>query len=100
MILLRRLPADAVAATINKMMAGQNEKKEEKRRPYWDYLRLRRHRNKKKKDTIQGFGVDADIENNRYARWATDVEMERVQELLTQLGEMPAGPVTIRDGFE
>jgi hypothetical protein len=38
-IVLRRLPADAVAATINKMMAGQNEKKEEKRRPwyYYDY---------------------------------------------------------------
>ena len=75
MIVLRRLPADAVAATINKMMAGQNEKKEEKRRPYW-YYDFDSDRNEKKKDTIQGFGIDADIEHNRLLVWATDVEME------------------------
>ena len=88
---LRRLPADAVAATINKMMAGQNEKKEDNNRRsyYWDYFDG--GRNDKKKDTIQGFGVDADIENNRLLVWATDVEMERVQELLVQLGELPNG---------
>jgi type II secretory pathway component GspD/PulD (secretin) len=89
-IVLRRLPADAVAATINKMMAGQNDKKEEKRRPYW-YYDFDSDRNEKKKDTIQGFGVDADIENNRLLVWATDAEMERVQELLLQLGELPSG---------
>jgi len=87
---LRRLPADAVAATINKMMAGQNEKKEEKRRPYW-YYDFDGGNDNKKKDTIQGFGVDADIENNRLLVWATDSEMERVQELLLQLGEVPSG---------
>jgi type II secretory pathway component GspD/PulD (secretin) len=88
---LRRLPADAVAATINKMMAGQNDKKEEKRRPYWYYDFDNGGNDNKKKDTIQGFGVDADIENNRLLVWATDSEMERVQELLIQLGEVPSG---------
>jgi type II secretory pathway component GspD/PulD (secretin) len=90
-IVLRRLPADAVAATINKMMAGQNDKKEEKRRPYWYYDFDSDRNDQKKKDTIQGFGVDADIENNRLLVWATDAEMERVQELLLQLGELPSG---------
>jgi type II secretory pathway component GspD/PulD (secretin) len=90
-IVLRRLPADAVAATINKMMAGQNEKKEEKRRPWYYYDYDYGGNDNKKKDTIQGFGCDADIENNRLLVWATDVEMERVQELLAQLGEVPSG---------
>jgi type II secretory pathway component GspD/PulD (secretin) len=87
---LRHLPADAVAATINKMMAGQNEKKEEKRRPFW-YYDYDSDRNEKKKDTIQGYGCDADIENNRLKVWGTDTEFERVNELLIQLGEVPSG---------
>lgn len=89
-IVLRRRPADAVAATINKMMAGQNEKKEEKRRP-WYYYDYDSDRSEKKKDTIQGFGCDADIENNQLLVWATDIEMERVQEFLIELGELPSG---------
>ncbi len=90
-IVLRRLPADAVSATINKMMAGQNEKKEDNNRRsyYFDYYDF--GRNDKKKDTVQGFGCDADIENNRLLVWATDSELERVQELLVQLGEIPSG---------
>ncbi len=90
-IFLRRLPADAVAATINKMMAGQNEKKEDNsRRSYYsDYYDF--GRNDKKKDTVQGFGCDADIENNRLLIWATDSELERVNELLVKLGEIPSG---------
>jgi type II secretory pathway component GspD/PulD (secretin) len=88
---LRRLPADAVAATIYKLMAGQNDKKDEnKRRPYW-YYDFDSNNSDKKKDTIQGFGVDADIENNRLLVWANDSELQRVQELLAQLGEVPAG---------
>jgi type II secretory pathway component GspD/PulD (secretin) len=87
---LRRLPADAVAATIYKLMAGQNDKKEDnnRRRFYWDFDN---DRNEKKKDTVQGFGVDADIENNRLLVWANDTELQRVQELLVQLGELPVG---------
>ena len=74
-IALRRLPADAVAATINKMMAGQNDKKEEKNRRPWYYYDFDSDRNEKKKDTIQGFGCEADIESNRLLVWATDVEI-------------------------
>ena len=38
MIPLRRLPADAVAATIYNLMAGQEEEEEDSnRRPYWYY---------------------------------------------------------------
>lgn len=88
---LRRLPADAVAATIYKLMAGQNDKKDEnKRRPYW-YYDYDSNNSDKKKDTVQGFGVDADIENNRLLVWANDSELQRVQELLTQLGEVSPG---------
>jgi type II secretory pathway component GspD/PulD (secretin) len=88
---LRRRLADAVAATINKMMAGQNEKKEEKRRPWYYYDYDYGGNDNKKKDTMQGFGCDADIENNQLLVWATDVEMERVQEFLIELGELPSG---------
>ncbi len=96
---LRRLPADAVAATIYKLMAGQNEKKDDnnRRRYYWDYYD--NNRDDKKKDTVQGFGVEADVENNRLLLWATDVEMQRVRELLLKLGEIRTGeqdPRTVR----
>jgi type II secretory pathway component GspD/PulD (secretin) len=86
--LRRSMPADAVAATIYKLMAGQNDKKEEKRRPYWyDYYDS--GRDEKKKDTIQGFGVDADIENNQLMLWANDIELEQVHQLLVELGAIP-----------
>lgn len=94
-IQLRRKPADLVAATIQKMMAGQNEKKEDNRRRYyypWDDYGDR----EKKKDTIQGFGVDADVENNQLLLWATEVELERVRELLIEMGELPDGQPDLR----
>lgn len=90
-IQLRKKPADLVAATIYKMMAGQGEKKEDNRRRYWDYYDYGGDRNEKKKDTIQGFGVDADVENNQLMLWANDVEMKRVYEFLVELGESPQG---------
>ncbi len=93
---LRKLPSDAVAATINKLMAGQNDKKEEKKRPYWYDYEFGGGRDEKKKDTIQGFGVDADIENNRLLIWANDVEMERVRDFLVKLGEIPNGQQDMR----
>jgi hypothetical protein len=70
-------------------MAGQTEKKEDNRRRYywdWDY-----DSRDKKKDTIQGFGVEADTDSNQLLLWATDVELERVNELLVELGEIPTG---------
>jgi len=88
-IQLRRRPADAVAATINKMMSGQNEKKEERRRPWYYYDYDYGNNDNKKKDTLQGFGCDADIENNQLLVWANDTEMRRVQQFLIELGELP-----------
>jgi type II secretory pathway component GspD/PulD (secretin) len=96
-IQLRRKPADLVAATIQKMMAGQNEKKDDNRRRYYsfwdDYYG---DQNNKKKDTIQGFGVDADVENNQLLLWANEIELERVRELLIEMGELPDGQPDLR----
>jgi type II secretory pathway component GspD/PulD (secretin) len=87
---LRRLPADAVAATVFNLMGGQQEEEQENnRRPYWYYDPWDRQEDDEK--PVKGFGVDADIENNRLMLWATDVEYQRVQDLLVKLGEIPAG---------
>jgi type II secretory pathway component GspD/PulD (secretin) len=85
---LRKLPADAVAASINHLMGSQNEK-EEPRRRWWDWEYGGRDEDKKK--GIKGFGVDADIEHNRLLLWANEAEMQRVRDLLVKLGEVPAG---------
>jgi type II secretory pathway component GspD/PulD (secretin) len=90
-IWLRRHAADAVAATIYKMMGGQTEKKEDNNRRRWYSWYDDYGNDNKKKDTIQGFGVDADVENNRLLLWATAAEMDKVRELLMKLGEMPNG---------
>jgi Bacterial type II/III secretion system short domain len=91
---LRRLPADAVAASIYNLMAGQAEEEEdEDRYPwYWDY----RRGDEEKEKPVKGFGVDADIENNRLLLWANEAEMERVRGLLVKLGEIPEGQQDLR----
>lgn len=91
-IWLRRLPADAVAATINKLMGGQNEEEDSDsdRRSYY-YSWYDRGRDDKKDKPLKGFGVDADIENNRLLMWANEAEMQRVRDLLIKLGEIPSG---------
>jgi type II secretory pathway component GspD/PulD (secretin) len=86
-IWLRKLPADAVAASINNLMGSQNEK-EEPRRRYWDWDYYGGRDDNKKKG-IKGFGVDADIEHNRLLLWANEAEMKRVRDLLVKLGEIP-----------
>jgi type II secretory pathway component GspD/PulD (secretin) len=89
-IWLRRLPADAVAATIFNLMAGQTEEEEDNSRGrYWDWWDRDREEDKEK--PVKGFGVDADIENNRLLLWANEVEMQRVRDLLVKLGEIPRG---------
>ncbi len=90
-IWLRKLPADAVAASINNLMGGQNEKDERSRRyDPWDYNPWR-DRGEQKKKPVKGFGVDADIEHNRLLLWANEAEMTRVRDLLVKLGEIPNG---------
>ena len=92
---LRRLPADAVAATIYNLMAGQEEEEDDSnRRPYWYYDPW--EQNQEKDKPVQGFGVDADIENNRLMLWANEAEFQRVQDLLVKLGEIPTGQQDVR----
>jgi type II secretory pathway component GspD/PulD (secretin) len=92
---LRRLPADAVAASIYNLMAGQAEEEDDNRNRYpwyWDYD----SRNEEEDKPVKGFGVDADIENNRLLLWANEAEMERVRGLLVKLGEIPEGQQDLR----
>jgi type II secretory pathway component GspD/PulD (secretin) len=73
-IWLRRLPADTVATTVEKLMAG-------------------------KADSNPGFKVDADVENNRLLLSASDNELNEVRGLLAKLGETPGrdgDPNTVR----
>ena len=89
---LRRLPADAVAASINNLMGSQGEKEESsRRRSPWDYDFYGGRGDDSKKKGVKGFGVDADIENNRLLLWANEAELKRVRELLVKLGEIPGG---------
>jgi type II secretory pathway component GspD/PulD (secretin) len=95
-IYLRRLPADAVAATIFNLMVGQEEEEEENEMPwYWG----RNRRQEKEEKPNKGFRVDADIENNRLLLWVNDAELKEVRRLLAKLGELPgeqSDPRTVR----
>jgi type II secretory pathway component GspD/PulD (secretin) len=94
-IQLRRLPADAVANTIHNLMAGQQEEEENNnRRRYWYYDPWDRQEEEDK--PVKGFGVDADIENNRLMLWANEAEYDRVRDLLVKLGEIPEGQQDVR----
>jgi hypothetical protein len=75
-IWLRRLPADAVAASINNLMGGQTEKEDtNRRRSYWDYDFFGGRNNDESKKKLKGFGCDADIENIRLLLWANEAEL-------------------------
>ncbi len=91
---LRRLPADAVATTIQNLMVGQEE--EENERPYyWGW----RSRDREEDPPNKGFRVDADIENNRLLLWANENELKEVRKFLAKLGEIPGdsgNPNTVR----
>jgi type II secretory pathway component GspD/PulD (secretin) len=88
---LRRLPADAVAATIFNLMGGQTEEEDDNDRGRSFFSWYDRGRDEDEEKPVKGFGVDADIENNRLLLWANEVEMERVRDLLIKLGEIPSG---------
>jgi hypothetical protein len=94
---LRRLPADAVAETLRKLMVGQQEeKKDDDSYPY--YFSFRRAQSQEQQPD-KGFRVDADIENNRLLLWANDAELKEVRKLLAKLGEIAGetgNPHTVR----
>ncbi len=60
-IWLRRLPADAVAATVQKLMVGKEDDKDNNNNGYPFYYSFRRSQQKKETPDT-GFRVDADIE--------------------------------------
>ena len=91
---LRRLPADAVATTIQNLMVGQ-EDEEDDRSYYWGW----RSRDRNEDPPNKGFRVDADIENNRLLLWANANELKEVRKFLVKLGEIPGdsgNPNTVR----
>ena len=97
-IWLRRLPADAVAATIHKLMVGDEDEEKNNRRSYFSYYSYR-YGNREEEKPNKGFRVDADIENNRLLLWASEAELKEVRKFLAKLGEIPGtseNPSTVR----
>ncbi|MEM7312179.1 MAG: secretin N-terminal domain-containing protein [Planctomycetota bacterium] len=94
-IWLRRLPADSVAKTIQKLMVGDEEDESSSRRRRYSYWYD--DNNDDKED--DKFSVDADVENNRLLLYANKEEMGKVRGFLAKLGEIPGqsgNPNTIR----
>ncbi|MFN3152826.1 secretin N-terminal domain-containing protein [Bremerella sp.] len=89
-IRLRRLQADYVAGSIQFMMGSEEEEDDSNsRRGYYSFYGYgRQQEDTKSKDK---FRVDADVVNNRLLLWANDIELEAVENLLVQLGEIPSG---------
>lgn len=82
---LRRLEADYVAGTIDFMMLGGGEDKQQSsRRSFFDFDRGR-SRQEPEQDKLR---IDADVENNRLLVWANDVEIDEILNLLAKLGEI------------
>lgn len=91
---LRKLEADYVAGTIQRMLGGEQEQRVQARYIY-DYYAGDRESEK----SADQFRVDADVEYNRLLLWANDIEMEQVRNLLVKLGEIPpegGNPRTLR----
>ncbi len=88
-IQLRRLEAEYVAGTIEFMMSGGGEDKQQnQRRMYFDFYDSYPRRNQAEQSTDK-FKVDADVENNRLLLWANNIELEEVMNLMAKLGEVP-----------
>ena len=86
---LRRLDAEYVAGSIEFMMAGEKEQKEDPMRSRYRYIFDDYGRGNQDKGKTDQFRVDADIEHNRLLLWANDIELDEVRKLLVKLGEIP-----------
>ncbi len=84
-IQLRRLRAEDVVGTI-KFLMGNEEKKEDNSRRYYDPWGMS---NNNKKDTTDAFRVAANSQDNQVLIWANDLERSEVNKLLVKLGEIP-----------
>lgn len=89
-IRLRRLQADYVAGSIRFMMGDDEEDDDNSRnRGYYSFYDYGRSRSEPKDN--DKFRVDADVINNRLLLYANEIELESIENLLVQLGEIPAG---------
>lgn len=101
---LKRLRAESVAQTIAFMMAGgtRQEDGSDRRRDfdpfgYRSYSPSRYGRDSR--GSSEQFRVDADVRNNALVLWANQFEVEKVEELLKDLRQLPpkdGGPNTVR----
>jgi len=91
-IRLRKLQADYVAGSIRFMM-GKDEEKDDsssRRSSYYSYYGYGRGGSNDDDKNEDDFRVDADVINNRLLLWANEVELKSIEDLLIQLGELPA----------
>lgn len=99
---LRRHPADAVAGTIQTLIAGKKEKKKENNRfSYFSW----RNNDEDEEEEVTELRVDADVENNRLIARGTEEQLSEVRELLVQIGELPGKqmgrkPVRVIDSID
>ncbi|MCA9152139.1 MAG: hypothetical protein KDA92_22705, partial [Planctomycetales bacterium] len=99
-IWLRKLPADAVAATVHSLMVGEEEEDNNNNNRYRSYYYYGYSNQEEETESpTKGFRVDADVENNRLLLWANENELKEVRKLLAKLGELPgdsSNPHTVR----
>ena len=81
-IQLRRLPADYVAGTIRFMMGGAEEEDNNDSYRWWD------DDNDEEETPASEFRVDADVAGNQLLLYANPTEIEEINNLLIQLGEI------------
>jgi type II secretory pathway component GspD/PulD (secretin) len=86
---LRRLEADYVAGTVEIMMVGEKPKEQNRRSYYYGFDPFGGQREKPEEATNR-FRVEADVEHNRLLLFANPIELQEVENLLVQLGEIPA----------
>lgn len=85
---LRRLESDFVAGTIRFLMGEDGEEEDNSSNSY-GYWGGYSSRNNDKKDKSNEFRVDADVQNNRLLLFASEQELEQIEDLLVKLGEIP-----------
>lgn len=84
---LRRLRADYVAGTIAFMM-GVDKKEDNSRSRYYGYYPYYGSSGNEQQSESSQFSVDADVENNLLLLRANDSELQEIEDLLVQLGEI------------
>ena len=84
---LRRLESDFVAGTIRFLMGDDGEENDSNSSyGYWGGYG---YGSDKKDDKSNEFRVDADVQNNRLLLFASEQELEQIEDLLVKLGEIP-----------